>query len=356
MFGCAAGPLVYPEIYPRSMKNKLFLAISFLCFSTTLFAQTAKELARKHMIDSIKMAVLSDYATRYPILRQGSIATDIIGGRTVTGELNGRELYEGKMNITRIRSNFKVPVAQWGKNNLTGAVSYQQTHFDTRDITSYDPAFSSANQSLTKSTVGLTMTFSRSDTIFGRQINYSAGISGLTDEATSIKRINYMGTVNVPLSRTATSSWSVGLAVILDPSSVAPVVPFVSYWHKFKESDLDLYIDMPYRIALRKQLSKRSWVIAGSELGGNLYFFDLNAPGLPQNSIYSSIDIRSGATFEYRVTKKLILGVAGGLYTTAQSRIFDHNAKPNDYFFRTSNGSAPYISFSVSFLPFLKSN
>ncbi|WP_183561531.1 hypothetical protein [Mucilaginibacter sp. SP1R1] len=338
------------------MKNKLLLTIASICFSTNLFAQTTKEQARKQMIDSIKMAALSDYATRYPILRQGSFATDIIGARMVKGELNGHDLYQGKMNTTRVRSNFRVPLAQWGKNNLTGTVSYQQVHFDTRDITSYSPGFPATNRSLTKGTVGFTATFSRTDTLFHHQINYSGGISGLTDDATSIKRINYIGTVNVPLSRTETSSWSVGLAVILDPSSVAPVVPFVSYWHKFKDSDLDLFVDMPYRIALRKQVSKRSWAILGSELGGNLYFFDLNQPGLPQNAIYSSIEIRSGATFEYRVTKKLVLGIAGGLYTTAESRMFDHNNKPSDYFFRTSNGTVPYISFSVSLLPFLKSN
>lgn len=338
------------------MKIKFYLGTIVLnALLTTSYAQSTNPLIRQRMIDSIKMAALSDYATRYPILRQGSISADILGARTMKGELNGRDLFEGKTNITRIRSNFKIPMAEWGKNTITGIISYQQIHFDTKNITSYDPGFSNANRNLTKATVGFTATFSRSDTIFNHPVTYSASVSGLTDELSSVKRVNYSGTVNVPLSRTATSSWSVGLAVIIDPSSVAPVVPFVSYWHKYKDADLDLFVDLPYRVALRKRLSKKSWVFMGSELGGSLFFFDLNQPSLPRNNIYTSLDIKTGATLEYLLTRKLVFGVSGGIYTTAQARMFDHSAKPNDYFFRTSNGSTPYIGFSLSFLPFLKS-
>jgi hypothetical protein len=338
------------------MKIKFYLGTVVLStLFTVSYAQNTNPLTRQRMIDSLKMSALSDYATRYPILRQGSIATDFLGARTIKGELNGHDLYEGKTNISRIRAAFKIPLAEWGRNTITGVVSYQQIHFDTKDITSYNPAFSTANQSLNKSTVGFTATFSRSDSIFNHPVTYSASVSGLTDELSSIKRVNYSGTLNVPLSRTATSSWSVGVAVIIDPSSVAPVVPFVSYWHKFKDADLDLFVDIPYRVAVRKQLSKKSWVFAGSELGGSLFFFDLKQPSLPQNNIYTSLDIKTGATFEYLLTKKLVFGVSGGVFTTAQARIFDHNAKPNDYFFKTSNGSVPYVSFSLSFLPFLKS-
>jgi len=333
----------------------ILFSVAFSLLLSSAFAQTTQELAKQHMIDSIKMAMLSDYATRYPTLRQGAFATDIISGRTVTGELNGKDLYEGKMNVTRIRSNFNIPVAQWGKNTISGTLSYQQIHLETKEITSFNPAFSTADRSANKSAVGLTATFSRTDPIFNIPVSYSGSLSGLTDEFSSIKRINYLGTVSIPVSRSKYSSLTLGAVLILDPSAVAPFIPIISYWHKFQASDLDLYVDLPQRIVLRKQLSKRSWATVGSELGGNIYFFDLNQPAFPQNNIFSTIDVRTGATFEYLVTKKLVLGVSGGLYTAASSRMFDHNDKPDDYFFRTSNGSAPYISFSVSFLPFLKS-
>lgn len=309
----------------------------------------------KYLIDSMKLAALSDYATRYPILRQGFLSTDIIGAGYVKAELNGKDLYEGQMNLSRVRSNFNIPVAHWGNNSIVSSINYQQTHFETREIRSFSAQFPAADRSITKTAVAFTTTYGRSDSLFNHQINYGGSISGITDELSSVKRVNYSGNISVPLKRDQYSSLTVGMVVIIDPSSVFPVIPFVSYWHKYQNSSLELFVDMPSRIMLRKQMSKKSWAFFGSELGGSLYFFNLNQPAVPQNAAYSSIEIRSGGTFEYLVTPKLILGINGGIYTTASSRVFDRNAQPGDYFFKTTNGSVPYISFSISFLPFLKS-
>jgi hypothetical protein len=334
--------------------KKFLCSIAFSLILSDTFAQTAKELAMKNMIDSIKIATLSDYATRYPLLRQGFISTDIIGSSKVRAELNDKDLYKGNMNVVRIRSNFNIPLAQWGKNVVTGTVSYQQSNFDTHDLQSYNPGFPGGDRNITKSAVGFTATYSRSDSLFNHPISFSGSLSGLTDEFSSIKRINYLGTVTIPVSKNQKSSLTVGLVVIIDPSAIAPIIPVVSYWRKL-DTDLDLYVDFPSRAVVRKQVSKRSWFFAGSELGGNLYFFKLDQPGLPQNTIFSSIDIKTGANFEYLVTKKLVLGVNGGLYTTASPRLFDHDDKPTAYFAKANGSSAPYISFSISFLPFLKS-
>lgn len=338
------------------MKYKvLSVALILGTFFTPSIAQTQQEIARQKMIDSLKMEGLSTYAQRYPLLRQGFLAFDVAGNRDVKGELNGKDLYEGKMNMTRIRSNFNVPVAHWGKSLISGTIGYQQQHFETTGIKSLDPGFSNADLSVTKSTLRLSANFSSSDSVFNIPVSYSFGISGVTDELSSIKRMNYLATVTVPVSRSKYSSLTVGAVVILDPSAVAPFIPIVSYWHKYKDSELELFVDLPVRIALRKQLSKRSWTSIGSELGGNLMFFDIKNPPLPQNNIYSNIEIRSGATFEYLVTKKVIFGINGGLFTTASNRMFDKNDQPEDYFYKNNNGSSPYITFSISILPFIKS-
>ncbi|WP_316819271.1 hypothetical protein [Pedobacter nyackensis] len=337
------------------MKNRiLYNTIIFAAITSQSYAQTSREDAIKRMTDSLTAVALSEYAIRYPQLRQGFITTDVIGNSTVKGELNGNGLYQGKTSITRVRSNFSIPISHWGKNLITGTISYQQERFRTNEIRSFDPQFPSIDQKLTKTTVGFTATYSRSDSIFNKVIIYSGGISGVTDEFSSIKRVNYLGTVSVPLSRTQYSSLTVGLVVIIDPSAVAPVVPIISYWRKYKESELELFLDLPSRIVLRKQLSKRSWTSFGSELGNSLLFFKFDQPQIPQNSIYTSIEVRTGATFEYLLTRKLIFGVNGGVLTTASPKMFDQNDKPADYFYKSKNSTAPFMSFSLSFLPFLK--
>lgn len=332
----------------------LLIVLFFSVWFSGAIAQTAKETAQKRMVDSLKMEGLSNYAKLYPSLRQGFFMTDFIGNADVHSELNGKDLYEGKMKIARIKAAFTLPLAQWGRNAITGTVGYQQQRLQTTGITSFDPQFSTIDRDVTKSTGSFTATFSRSDSVFGKQVIYSGSLSGISDELSSIKRVNYIGAVTVPLKRSQYTSLSVGFVLLIDPSAIAPFVPIVSYWHKFKASDLDLFIDFPSRAIVRKQLSKRSWASVGSELGSSLLFFDVNQPPLPQNNIYTNIEFRSGGTFEYQVTKKIIFGVNGGLYTTTASRMFDHNHKPDDYFYKSQAGTVPYISFSVSVLPFIK--
>jgi len=362
------------------MKCKLLVGTTLLSFVlSTTFAQSASDakktsdahksadakgtsdpqeaavLDKQKMIDSLRSAGLDEYAIRYPMLRQGMFATDFIGKGRVKSELNGQPLKEGEAAMHRIRSNFKLPLSQWGKNAITATVTYQQQRYEANSVTEYDPQNTAAEHfTLDKATVGLSATYTRADSLFNRPVFFSGTVTGVTDELSSIKRLNYTFGVTLPIKRTPVTALTLGFVVIVDPSSVAPFIPVFSYWHKFKSADLELFADVPSRVIVRKQLSKKSWATLGSELGGNLMFFDLNQPSLPQDVAYSTLEIRSGGTFEYQVSKKIILGVNGGLYTTSSSRMFDRRDKPTDYFLKTQTGTVPYISLSVSILPFLK--
>ena len=341
-------------------KTGIYMGVLMSCLvfqlSTRLQAQTTKQMLMKHMMDSMRAQAMDEYATRYPMLRQASFQYDVLGQRTVKGKLQGDPLFKGKASISRIRSNFNLPLASWGKNKVTGSVNYQQFHYNMDQVKSLDPqsTYPITNQKDTKSVVGFTGTFSRTDTLLGVPVSYSASMSGLTDEFTSIKRINYLATVTVPIKRTATSSLTLGLVGIIDPSSIIPAIPVISYWRKFEGRNLDLYIDMPSRVQLRKQLGKRSWVFLGTELGGNIYFYDLNLPSLPENTIYSTVDLKTGFNLEHKLTKKIVVGMSGGFYSLFRSNLFDKKRKSNQYFFETNGGTVPYISFSASLLPFLR--
>lgn len=337
------------------MNLERILITSILCMTLlTTYAQTSKEPGARNNTDSLKAAALSEYAIKYPQIRQGFYAIDFIGKGYVKGELQGKDLYEGDMSTTRTRSNFRVPLTKWGRNTISGTISYQRVKFDMTDVQSHDARYQLVDRSITKSTVGFTASIAGTDSIFSRPFNYTGSISGITDEFASIKRLNYLGTITTPIKRTPFTSLTVGMVVILDPSAVSPVIPIISYWHKYEGSDLELFVDLPSRIALRKQLTKRSWTSIGSDLGGSLFFFDLNEPMLPQSTAFASVDLRSGATFEYLLTKKLIVGVNGGIYNSFSPRMFKRDEKPTDYFYKSKNAAVPFVSFSISFLPFLK--
>ncbi len=335
------------------IKGFLFLLLAGVLVAGSTSAQVRTGLASAKA-DSIREVMYDQMAARYPLLRQGFISTDFLSRGDMKVKYQGNEIFEGKANITRIRSNFTVPISEWANNRLYGNVSYMQQRLDADGTFTRPEGVDHQSGKLNKSVLGLSLAYSRSDTIFGAPVTLSASISGTTDEMSSIKRLTYAGTFVFPIRRSATQALSIGAVVIIDKANTLPVIPVISYWRKYQYSNLELFIDMPSRLALRKQLSKRTWVAAGSEIVSSLAFFNISQPFLPQNAMQTTVDIKTGATFEYLITRKLIVGINGGLFSNVQSRMFDSDKKANDYFLETNNKTVPYIGFSVSCLPFLK--
>jgi hypothetical protein len=339
------------------MKN-LTLIISFLIFYvSTGFGQTTSPDPRQKKIDSVKEAYLDGYAIRYPILRQGSISTDVIGSANTNSLLYGNPLFTGKVSIVREKANFNIPLTRWGKNSLVASINYINQHFDIDHVQSFNPRFPVQDSKFDKAAVGFSVSYSRADSLFNKAVIYSGTVSGFTDQLSAIQRVNYIGSIVFPLSHTATTSYTLGLVVIIDPSTPSPVLPVFSYWHKFQASDLELYVDLPTRISLRKQLSPKSWASFGTELGGTFSFLSLNNQSIvPQDDTYSTLELKTGPTFEYMVSKKIIFGVTGGMFSTLTSRVFKRNTSANDYFIRNNNSSTPFVNFTISFLPFFRTN
>lgn len=336
------------------MKFTTILSLISIFPITVTYAQnTLQELSTK-TADSLKMVYLSNTAIRYPLLRQGFISSEFLGKGRVDAKLDGRQLYKGESQVTRIKSVFNIPVLKFGKNRISSSISYLQQHVDVTQVEGFKPEFPVADYNYNRSTIGLTATFIRTDSIFNRSVVYSGSISGLTDRLSKVRRFNYIGIISLNLKRTPTTSYSIGAAVILDPSSPSPFLPLFNYWHKFTSSDLELFFEVPSRILLRKQFSNKAWLSFGTELNGTLAFFSPDKTMLPQDFTHTTIELKTGPTFEYLLSKKIIIGLNGGLLTTASSRFFRKTDHPDNYFLNNNNSSVPFLSFSISFLPFIK--
>jgi hypothetical protein len=319
------------------------------------FAQTTKEAAIKKMTDSIRMAYLSEAAIQYPILRQGFISTDVIGTGNIKSKLRGNDFFEAKSQVTRMRANFNLPIAQWSKNIISANVNYLFQHVDISQVNSYDPLIPVRNNLTNSSTIALTLSYNRVDSLFGHQVIFSANISGVTDELSSIRRVNELVGVTVPIVRTAATVFRVGLFYINDPTLPTHLVPLITYSHKFQTGNLQFFADLPTRVLLKKQLSEKTWLSIGTELTGTQTFMSFNEPSMPRDVVHSTTELKTGPAFEYKVSKKIMLGVSAGLFTTLSSRIFEQGKAPSTYFIENKMGATPYANFTISFLPFLKS-
>lgn len=334
------------------MKRIPLLFILLFILHNLSFAQSGSMAIKKKMMDSIKMVYLTDAAIRQPLLRQASVAVDVMGNANVDAKLNGQSIYKGKAEITRIRTNFTLPVYQWGKNSLSATVYYVRQHFKAEQDNSPQQAVPDLN--FNKSTITGTVSFLRVDSIFGRPVIYSASITGLTNEASSIRRTTYIGGMLFPIKRTPNTVIMAGAIVLVDNYSPLPVSPYFSYWHKFDDSKLELTIDLPSLVGIRKPLSKNSWVTFGTSLEQNFTFYNAGELSFQRDVTQSTSDLKTGLSFEHLFGKKLMVGIRGGAMTNLSNRSYLPGDSYKNYFINTKTGTAPFFNVSVSLLPFLK--
>ncbi len=305
------------------------------------------------LTDSVKMAALREIALRYPLLRQGGISTEFGGKQDLKSDLYGNRVLESKVQISRIRAYVNIPVAEIGKNLISSSLGLVQQKLSFSDINGQPSMVQGAKMVLKENTFNFRLGVTRASTLFDKPVVYSVSALAITNEHFSYIRMNYMGLAALTLKRMADRSSSVGVVVVVDPSAPLPILPYYNAWRKFNNS-LELFVDLPSRINIRKQLSEKSFLSFGTEMTGTLAFLNLNVPALPQQNIFTTLDLKTGPSYEYRLSKYVVLGAGGGLISPLQSRVFEKSAPSKDYFIENKLNAAPYVNFSISVLPFLK--
>ncbi|MEO6285380.1 MAG: hypothetical protein ABIN80_09480 [Dyadobacter sp.] len=318
------------------------------------FGQTPTSQPSAETLDSIRFVYYRMAALKYPTIRQAGISTDIISEANVRSNLRDGELFQGKAQITRVKAYFNLPISSWGKNTVSATFGVINEHTSISNVVNPNSLLGIKNMDTNFTTFNFSGSFSRSDSVFGKPVTYSATVSAVTNASLNRMRLTGMGFATVNLIRNPVTSLSVGAVLIADRSSIVPGYLLISYSRKFSNLGLELLADLPARVIVRKELSAKSFLSAGSELGGNMFFFNPKQSDLPTNAISTSLTIKSGVTFEHLLSKSIVLGVSAGIMSTPMTKALNTYGSSSDYFIKTKSTSAPYVNFSVSFLPFWK--
>src|SRR5690606_24864085 len=134
---------------------------------------------------------------------------------------------------------------------------------------------------------------------------------GITDGVNDFRRFNLNGSFNLPLKKTENTTFSVGLLVLIDPSSPIPVEPIINYYHKFASSGLEFIVDLPNGINVKKGIAKNTWFKIGSNQRSYTIFYNHDNTFLDGKLSYNTIELNSGAAFEYLFAKNMLLTVGG---------------------------------------------
>jgi hypothetical protein len=149
-----------------------------------------------------------------------------------------------------------------GGNTLSATFYY--TYIQVSDVTNdlQTPQLSPLTSD--NSTLDLSLNYSRLDKLFKLPVIYSAVISGISDNLNTVRRFNFNGGLSFPLIQRANTSLAIGALLVIDPSSQTPVKPIINYYHKFTSSGVELIVDYPRQITVKKEVFKDGWLMFGT--------------------------------------------------------------------------------------------
>ena len=342
--------------------QKLLLLLSFVSLSAIAMAQEPTDTVKlkkmnamkQRLMDSIRSERIDDAALTYPRIRQLTISQQINTGGTIRSKLHGKDFFSGKMRTARTSVNMNLPIVSGNKDNIVASVGFIHQYFDLYDVTAQDPNYAIADETRNIPMFNLNLSYSRRDTLFKIPVNLTASVGSLFNPGLSKYQFRFLGVLSVPLIRRENTNLTVGVIGFIDPTSLTPVIPLISYYKRFPSSGLDLIVDLPQRIALRKTLGKRNYLGIYSEVTGYNSFFGFNetTPTLPTNLNFAQTEIKSGLLYENRLTKKMVFSLSGGVVTMLRSRITEVGARQDKYLIDSKTGATPFVQAGISFLPF----
>lgn len=331
---------------------KLNIVVFGLLWANSTMGQNMISMNSVHPVADTVGATKKELAIRYPGLRQFNVVANSFGYGSFNAKLNDKDFASGKTKTNRINSFFNIPVVKWKSNSLSATIFYTYTSIKLKDVTNNLPDPQLMPLTTNKSTVDLAINYSRSDSIFHHPIVYSLVASSISDNLKTVRRFNFNGGFSLPLKRTKNTSFSVGLLVVIDPSSPVPINPIINYYHKFASSGLELIVDIPTGVNLKKQVAKNAWIMVGSNQSSYSTFYDHHDALLDGKVSYNTIELKSGPAFEYLFANNIMLSVGGGINNCLSSRLFKDGENFSSASVRSDNKSVPYLNVSLSLLSF----
>lgn len=307
--------------------------------------------------DSARAAAVDQGALKFPRIRQFSISHEENGVGEIRSKLKGKDYFEGNFRSSRTRINFNLPVLQRKNNTLVANLGVIHQFFDLSDVKSIDPSTPVYDDHTYIPMVSLGISYVQTATICGKPVSFTVVGGGIFNPSMDRSQLTLTGIATLPIVQNANTRLTGGAVVIVDPSFPVPLFLIFSYFHKFKSCDIDLMIDLPYRLSMRKEINNKTSLTFFNELGGSNSFFDFDNP-IQSNSTkkltLSSLEIKSGLMGELRLTKKAVISLSAGANYMVNSKIREANSRPDNYFLKNRHKPVPFVQIGFSLLPFWK--
>lgn len=300
------------------------------------------------------MVYMENMALKNPFMRQLTLSGEYIPERKISSKLYGEDLINGKATIYRNQINFNLPVTNWKKNTLSASFTYLNQYFILKNSTNYQSQELIGKMYFNNSSILISPNFTKRATLWQKPVVYNLSLNGNFNPSFSKYELSVAGVILLTMKRTQNTSLSIGTVLNINPNSSIPAFPLITYNHKFNNSNIELFLNLPYRLAVRKELSAKNSISFINKLNGYVSFFNLENQFLIKNTNYSTTEIVSGFLYEHRLSKKIVASLSiGTIYSVNSKMKDDKNTFWDDsYIVENKNTFDPYANIKISLLPF----
>jgi len=288
---------------------------------------------------------------KFPTTRTFDVQYEQLGPSNYDSELFGNKFERGRVeNHSRFKAAFNLPfyASKSKRFVLTTSLRYKYESYQFGDIYNYatTQTYKREDEDVHYWAGAITATYMSS--LFKKPIIYSATVSVDGNEE-DLQRVKGFVSAVLVLKRTPSTTITAGVLVLVDPSSIVPLTPLLSINHKFKNSKWDMDFILPQRLLFRRELLENGRISLGTELNTESFYLNLNSSNLQGVYELNQLELKSGITYEYSFTPKLIAFVKGGFNNVVSARITEKGERTNRYVYDQKEDTQGYVRFGVSY-------
>lgn len=237
--------------------------------------------------------------------------------------LDGKDVEKGrKKNLHTFKFSTMIPIVKSKRLSLYANMQYDRYQFDTENKLNHAPSAVFAQNHYDYFAGGLNGSYYMS--LFRKPFVISASV---TADAWNKGWGMLMGTASgvMVFKNTAWTTFSAGIMLMTHFSSI-PIMPILTYWHRFKNPNLSADITFPSQFYLRYQMKKQR-ISLGAFMSSDNFYLKTNLEGAPRISYYCDAVLKPEIHYEYIINKHIYLSAHAGLSMVMTGGLYKKNRK-----------------------------
>ncbi|MPT33167.1 MAG: hypothetical protein E2600_16200 [Chryseobacterium sp.] len=321
------------------ISNKIFVPLAILPLN--------KIIAQKK--DSIPQKVVAFVTDKFPQSRDLNVEFIQLAPHKYSSKLYGESLPDNKIkNLQQVKVNANFYFIKNAKWMLSTSLNYKYTSINTENRISIFPKNIFNKQDFHYHSESLSLT--RFSKLFGKTAIYSATAS-VDGSEQHFERVRGMLAGSVIVTANANTTFTLGLAALIDPSGQIPVfpLPVITYKHNFDNGWIADII-LPSKIMMRKNIFTNGRFSIGTEMDNTSFYIYQD----DKKYEFRQLEINSGASYEHKLGGNFIGTLKTGMRAAPNARIFNKEDTFKDYILEAKAKPSFYFNVGISYNPFGK--